>query len=120
MFALDIVFPFSTEFLSELDVVCPSQHSVAFETLHRRAFSDLSTLFIVPHRVPGGGELTAKIFDKNGLEVPLEEYHLDVDGDDFTFNFKRPSRDKSGKYTLVFGYDGKETSADIFVEFLGM
>ena len=79
MFALDIVFPFSTEFLSELDVVCPSQHSVAFETLHRRAFSDLSALFIVPHRVPGGGELTAKIFDKNGIEVPLEEYHLDIE-----------------------------------------
>ena len=75
------------------------------------------SLFIVLHRVPGGGELTAKIFDKNGVEVPPTEYDLDIDGDDFTFNFKRPSRDKSGKYTLVFGYDGKETSADIYVEF---
>lgn len=96
-------------------------HSTALHSRHcTRAISELSALFIVPHRVPGGGELTAKIFDKNGVEVPLSEYDLDIDGDDFTFNFKRPSRDKSGKYTLVFGYDGKETSADIYVEFQGM
>ena len=44
-------------------------------------------LFIVPHPIPGG-KLTAKILNKLGEEVPLSEYDLEVDGEDFTFTFK--------------------------------
>jgi hypothetical protein len=77
------------------------------------------TLFIVFRKLPGAPELTARILNSRGEEVPPSEYDLEIDGEDFTFNFKKPTRAKSGKYTLVFSNDGAETSADINVNFLG-
>ena len=73
---------------------------------------------LVLHAVPGG-KLTAKILDKKGTEVPRAQYELQVDGEDFTFKFKKPHRSRSGRYTLVFSYDGAETEKDIMVNFLG-
>jgi hypothetical protein len=36
--------------------------------------------------------LEAKIFDSTGQEV--DDYELEVDGEDFTFKFKKPHRDE--------------------------
>ena len=66
-----------------------------------------------------GTKIKAKILDKNGVEVPESEYDLDIDGEDFTFKFKKPHRGLSGKYTLVFSNAGAEAEQDIFVNFLG-
>ena len=66
-----------------------------------------------------GSKLEAKILDKKGVEVPKSEYDLSVDGENFTFKFKKPHRSRSGKYTLVFSNDGAETAKDILVNFLG-
>ena len=73
---------------------------------------------LVLHAVPGG-KLTAKILDKKGTEVPRAQYELQVDGEDFTFKFKKPHRSRSGRYTVVFSYDGAETEKDIKVNFRG-
>ena len=51
--------------------------------------------------------------------MPGAQYELQVDGEDFTFKFKKPHRSRSGRYTLVFSYDGAETEKDIMVNFLG-
>ena len=74
--------------------------------------------FLVLHPLPGD-KLTAKILDKNGVEVPRSDYVLDIDGDEFTFKFKKPHRSRSGKYTLVFSLDGTDTEKDINVNFIG-
>ena len=66
-----------------------------------------------------GGKLTATIRDRKGLEVPRADYDLEVDGEDFTFKFKKPHRSRSGRYTIVFSYDGADTEKDIMVNFLG-
>ena len=73
---------------------------------------------LVLHPVPGG-KLTAKILDKKGSEVPRAQYELEVEGEDFTFKFKKPHRSRSGRYTVVFSYDGADTEKDILVNFLG-
>ena len=73
---------------------------------------------LVLHPVPGG-KLTAKILDKKGAEVPRADYNLEVDGEDFTFKFKKPHRSRSGRYSIVFSYDGADTEKDILVNFLG-
>ena len=70
--------------------------------------------------MPGAGNLKAKILDKNGVEVPKSDYDLEVNGEDFTFKFKKPHRSRSGKYTLVFSNDGAETAKEINVNFLGL
>ena len=62
---------------------------------------------------------TDKILDKNGVEVPRSDYVLDINGDEFTFKFKKPHRSRSGKYTLVFSLDGTDTEKDINVNFIG-
>lgn len=74
--------------------------------------------FLVLHPLPGD-KLTAKILDKNGVEVPHTDYVLDIDGEDFIFKFKKPHRSRSGKYTLVFSLDGTEKEKDINVNFIG-
>ena len=74
--------------------------------------------FLVLHPLPGS-KIKAKIIDKNGVEVPASDYDLEIDGEDFTFKFKKPHRSRSGKYTLVFSNEGAETEQDIFVNFLG-
>ena len=74
--------------------------------------------FLVLHPLPGD-KLTAKILDKNGVEVPHTDYVPDIDGEDFTFKFKKPHRSRSGKYTLVFSLDGTDTEKDINVNFIG-
>ena len=53
------------------------------------------------------------------MDVPKSDYELMVDGEDFTFKFKKPHRSRSGKYTLVFSYDGVETEQDININFIG-
>ena len=73
---------------------------------------------LVLHPVPGG-RLSARIRNSRGEEVAGSQYDLLQDGEDFTFRFKKPHRDRSGKYTLVFDYDGAETEKDIMVNFLG-
>ena len=73
---------------------------------------------LVVHPVPGE-KLTAKIRDRKGVDVPKSEYELMVDGEDFTFKFKKPHRSRSGRYTIVFSYDGAETEKDIKVNFIG-
>ena len=37
----------------------------------------------------------------------------------YTFTFKHPTKDKSGRYTLVFSYEGAETSVDFDINFPG-
>ena len=64
-------------------------------------------------------KLVAKILDRNGVPVPEAEYDLDVDGEDFTFKFKKPYRGRSGRYTLSFANDAGETRKDIYVNFQG-
>ena len=76
------------------------------------------TVSIVLHPVPGG-RLSARIRNSRGEEVAGSQYDLLQHGEDFTFRFKKPHRDRSGKYTLVFDYDGAETEKDIMVNFLG-
>ena len=71
------------------------------------------------NRIRGGGEIQAKILDKNGIEVPKSDYELEVEGDEFSFNFKTPRRDQSGMFTAVFEYQGVEASVDTNVTFLG-
>ena len=51
--------------------------------------------------------------------MPRADYDLEVDGEDFTFKFKKPHRSRSGRYTIVFSYDGADTEKDIMVNFLG-
>ena len=73
---------------------------------------------LVLHPIPGG-RLTARIKDSQGHEVPSSQYEVSQDGEDFTFKFKKPHRSRSGKYTLVFSYDGDETEKDININFIG-
>ena len=74
--------------------------------------------FLVLRPLPGD-KISAKILDHRGREVPKSDYDLTVDGENFTFKFKKPHRSRSGKYTLVFSLDGAETETDINVNFLG-
>ena len=67
-----------------------------------------------------GGRLSARIRNSRGEEVAGSQYDLLQAGEDFTFRFKKPHRDRSGKYTLVFDYDGAVTEKDIMVNFLGI
>ena len=76
------------------------------------------THVLVRHPIPGG-RLTARIKDSQGQEVPSAQYEVSQDGEDFTFKFKKPHRSRSGKYTLVFSYDGVETEQDININFIG-
>ena len=76
------------------------------------------TRVLVLHPIPGG-RLTARIKDSQGHEVPSAQYEVSQDGEDFTFKFKKPHRSRSGKYTLVFSYDGEETEQDININFIG-
>ena len=73
---------------------------------------------LVLHPVPGG-KLTAKIRDSRGVEVPKSDYDLVVNGEDLTFKFKKPHRSRSGRYTIVFSYEGVDIEKDIMVNFRG-
>ena len=73
---------------------------------------------LVLHPVPGG-KLTAKIRDSRGVEVPKSDYDLVVNGEDLTFKFKKPHRSRSGRYTIVFSYEGADIEKDIMVNFRG-
>ena len=101
----DTISQYITETNTETVCPCDSSHHVFCTTL-------------VLHPVPGG-KLTAKILDKKGAEVPRADYNLEVDGEDFTFKFKKPFRSRSGRYSIVFSYDGADTEKDIMVNFLG-
>ena len=79
---------------------------------------DVPPHVLVRHPIPGG-RLTARIKDSQGREVPSAQYEVTQDGEDFTFKFKKPHRSRSGKYTLVFSYDGAETEKDININFIG-
>ena len=98
--------------------ICPKYHRSPFIRHGSLCVLCVLMLFIVPHPIPGG-KLTAKILNKLGEEVPPSEYDLEVDGEDFTFTFKHPTKDKSGRYTLVFSYEGAETSVDFDINFPG-
>ena len=66
-----------------------------------------------------GGKLTVKIRDRRGVEVSRSDYDLVVKGEDLTFKFKKPHRSRSGRYTIVFSYEGVDTEKDIKVNFRG-
>ena len=45
----------------------------------------------------GGGSLEGIIRDGAGVEIPRDQYVLEQDGDNFSFNFKKPFRPRSGR-----------------------
>ena len=44
-----------------------------------------------------GGSLVGIIQDGAGVDIPLDQYTLEQDGDNFSFNFKKPFRPRSGR-----------------------
>ena len=48
-------------------------------------------------RQGGGGSLVGIIRDGAGVDIPLDQYTLEQDGDNFSFNFKKPFRPRSGR-----------------------
>ena len=49
-----------------------------------------------------GSKLEAKILDgRTGLEVPKGEYTLEVNGEDYAFNFNYPYTPRSGRKDVI-------------------
>ena len=63
-------------------------------------------------------KIRAKLLDQYGREVPKSEYDFELGDEDFAFRLKNPSRDKSGKYTVVLSNDVGEAKADVNMNFL--
>ena len=64
--------------------------------------------FAVRQPPQGGGqeELKAKIYDSTGKEV--DDYQLEVDGEDFTFKFKKPHRQEAIAKAVAYWNTGRE------------
>ncbi|CAB4063293.1 unnamed protein product [Lepeophtheirus salmonis] len=71
------------------------------------------------YRVTGRkSNVVAKIFNENGIEIPKSEYELELDDEEFAFKLNNHSRDRCGKYKIVFSNDMGTSEKEIYVNFL--